>query len=36
MGGWVVDARMGLVVSEGASVLGERDEKWGKVGDEPF
>jgi len=31
-----VDARMSVVVSEGASVLGERDGELGKEGDEPF
>jgi len=36
MGGWASDARMSVVVSEVASVLAERDEKWGKEGDELF
>jgi len=36
MGGWAADARMSVVVSEVASILGERDEEWGKGGDEPF
>jgi len=35
-GGWAADARMSVVESEGASVLGEIDGKWGKAGDEPF
>ena len=36
MGGWAADARMSVMVSEGASVVGERDGKRGKEGDEPF
>jgi len=36
MGGWASDARMSVVVSDVASVLAEREKKWGKEGDEPF
>jgi len=35
-GRWESDVRMSVVVSEVASVLDERDEKWGKAGDEHF
>jgi len=36
MGGWASDARMSVVVGDVASVLAEREKKWGKEGDEPF